>query len=161
VALIVEDGTGRSDAESYISTIYARAYHAARGNVAWEALTVAEMEEALRKATDYMVSEYRFRWIGQRINTTQALDWPRYSIPDINNSTIPEEVKKACAEFALRSLSGPLLDDLSQAVIAKSVGPLSVTYDRNSSQRRRYLFIDSILSPYLGNIGYLHARVAR
>jgi hypothetical protein len=161
MALIVEDGTGLANAESYISTIYARTYHAARGNAAWADLTVAEMEEALRKATDYMVSEYRFRWVGDRVKITQALDWPRGGVLNVDVDDIPEEVKKACAEFALKSLSGPLLEDLSQSVIAKSVGSLSVSYDRNSSQRKRYIFIDSLLSVYLCSIGYAHTRLAR
>ena len=78
MSLIVEDGTGRADAESYASVSVADAYHTARGNTAWAALaTTALKEAALRKATDYLGQTYGLRWKGYRMTTTQALDWPR------------------------------------------------------------------------------------
>ena len=66
MSLIVEDGTGKSNAESYISVADADTYHSNRDNTDWAALTTAEKERLLRIATDYMVAVYRLRWDGYR-----------------------------------------------------------------------------------------------
>ena len=81
MSLICEDGSGKSDSESYISVADASSYHTARGNTAWAALaTDALREAALRRATDYMRQAYRSRWQGYKVNEDQALDWPRYDV---------------------------------------------------------------------------------
>ena len=68
MAIVVEDGTGKSTAESYISVADASTYHTARGNTAWAALTTDALREAaLRKATDFMRQVYRSRWQGYKV----------------------------------------------------------------------------------------------
>src|SRR4051794_18796289 len=117
MSLIVEDGTGLAGAESYISVVDATAYHAARGNTSWASLASDTVrEQLLRKATAYMVQVYRAAWAGYRFSTTQALDWPRsyVPIPDALGgygsipaylawTVVPNDVKNACAELALRA----------------------------------------------------------
>ncbi|HWH74773.1 MAG TPA: DnaT-like ssDNA-binding protein, partial [Methylibium sp.] len=80
MALEVEDGTAKSDAESYVSVAEASAYHSLRGNTLWATMSEGEMEAALRRATDYLVQTYRDQWAGYRATTTQALDWPREEV---------------------------------------------------------------------------------
>jgi hypothetical protein len=169
MALIVEDGTGKADAESYISVADASTYHANRGNAAWAALASDTVrEQNLRKASDYMVQVYRRRWNGTRIKSTQALDWPRafvlredfYStgltIPDVStgefyypSDEVPTEVKNACAELALKAASGELLPDLTQGVVMEKVDVLQIEYDKYSPQSPRYTAIDRLLAPFL------------
>lgn len=64
MALTVEDGTIVAGADSYISAEDATAYHAARGNSAWAALTADAMDQHIRKATDYMGQVYGLRCSG-------------------------------------------------------------------------------------------------
>ena len=154
MAIVVEDGTGKSTAESYISVADASTYHTARGNTAWAALTTDALREAaLRKATDYMRQAYRSRWQGYRVNEDQALDWPRYDVEvegyAVDSDIVPTEIKNACAELALKASSADLNPDLTQGVLSEQVGSISVTYDKNSPQRTRYAAIDAMLSPYL------------
>jgi hypothetical protein len=66
MTLTVEDGTGKADAESYISVADADTYFTARNNATWAALSTSDKEAALRKATDYMLQAYRVRWAGMR-----------------------------------------------------------------------------------------------
>lgn len=161
MALIVEDGSKVPGAESYISVSDATAYHSNRGNVAWAALTTAQMEVALRKATDYLLQAYRGNWKGYRILSTQALDWPRSNVliedGPYNNlvavNVVPQEVKNACAELALKTVTGDLAPDLEQNVTREAVGPLSVDYDRYSPQYTRYRAIDMMLRLYLSETG--------
>ena len=177
MALVVEDGTGKADAESYISVSDASAYHTARGNAAWAALASDTVrEQCLRKATDYMLQNYRDSWKGARMTATQALDWPRgnvYTTPFINGASneypylvaddiVPTEVKKACAELALKASAAALNPDLAKDIISQTVGPISTTYSASSPQQKRYRAIDMMLRPYLTALpGGCNAAVVR
>lgn len=154
MSLICEDGSGKSDSESYISVADASNYHTVRGNTAWAALaTDALREAALRRATDYMRQAYRARWQGYKVNEDQALDWPRYDVEvegyAVDSDIVPTEVKNACAELALRASAADLNPDLTQGVLSEQVGSIQVTYDKASPQFTRYRAIDALLSPYL------------
>ena len=163
MSLIVENGQGLSNAESYISVVDADTYHSDRGNVDWAVLTTTEKEQLLRAATDYMVAVYRLRWDGYRYVNTQALDWPRIYVPVrdicsvnaypqyVDFDVVPVQVKNACAEFALKAHTETLLSDLTQGTIREKVGPIEVEYDKFSSQATRYLQIESTLSIYFAS----------
>jgi hypothetical protein len=163
MALEVEDGTGKANAESFISVADASAYHTARGNSAWAALASDTVrEQMLRKATDHMEQVYRLRWKGGRVNGTQALSWPReyaeraefvdasypYSIY-YPSDEVPQEVKNACAELALRAASGTLSPDLEQRVKREKVEGLEVEYADYGSQSTQYRAVDNMLAPLL------------
>jgi len=156
MALIVEDGTGKADAESYISVEDATAYHAARGNADWAALASNEVrEQFLRKATAYMVQVYRDKWQGYRVFSSQALDWPRSCVVvdkvyTVDSDIVPNEVKNACAEFALRASVAELAPDVEQRVKREKVDVLEVEYSEFSPQYPTYRAIDNMLAPFFG-----------
>lgn len=152
--LIVEDGSGRADSESYISVAAADTRHANLGNTNWTTLTTVEKEQALRRAALYMEQAYRDRWQGYRQTTTQALSWPRNSVVvdgfvTIDSDVVPAEVANACADLAFKAAAGDLNADLVRGVVRKKVGPLETEYDRNSPQSVRYRAIDMALAPFL------------
>lgn len=165
MAFIVEDGSVVSGANSYASVAESLDYHSDMGNSEWAALASdAIREQHLRKATAYMVQVYRSMWKGYRKSAVQTLDWPRqfvylepfvhgndgqlypYLVPD---TIVPDEVKNACFELALRSVSGLLAPDLTRAQSEVKVGPIEVKYDENSSESPRYRAVDMALSIYL------------
>lgn len=165
--LIVEDGTVVAGAESYISVADANTYHAARGNTNWATISEAEAEQALRRATDYLVQVYRLKWDGVRFSGAQALDWPRSFVRNKDQSFgnlypivgyfyypsdyIPPELKNACAEMAFKAASGELAPDLDKTVIKEKIDVLEVEYDKNSLQYKRYRAIDNMLAPFLSS----------
>lgn len=160
MALIVEDGTGLATAESYISVANADTYFSVRGDTVWTALTTAQKESNLRKATEYMGQIFRSRWSSIRYTAVQALDWPRASFTIDNGKTvidsdeIPVEVTRACCEYAVRASAATLLADQDRAKISTKVGPIEVQYAEFSPQTKRYLSIESLLQPYLsGTVG--------
>lgn len=166
MALIVEDGTGLSTAESYASVAEFVAYHTSLGNTTAAALNTTTIEQLLRKATAYMLQRYRPRWDGWRKTSTQALDWPRYYVPIkdalilyggsssyYDDASVPQLVKNACSSLAWRAYSTTLLADESRTVMSETVGPISVTYDAYSGQAVRYKEIDTMLAPYFKNSG--------
>lgn len=153
MALVVEDGTGKSNAESYVSVAEADARHLAFGNTGWTGADAAK-EAALRRATAYMMASYRTRWLGTRVRHDQALDWPRYIDGQvdgwwIDSNVVPAEIRNACADLALRALAEDLAPDLERGVVREKVGPLEVEYDRASPQAKRFRAVEMMLAPYL------------
>lgn len=142
MALIVEDGSGMVDADSYVSVADCTDYHAAMGNTAWASLDEPAQEAMLRRATQYIDVRYTFR--GQRLRSTQALAWPR----DIAPWPISAVVTATC-EAALRADSGLFRDQDGGEVISETVGKISVTYAQGGlGGQARFALIDSLLSPY-------------
>ena len=168
MSLVIESGSGSATAESYISVESASAYFTARGVTTWDALDTGEAtaarEQALRKATDYIDSHYQ--WKGCRVYpTVQALDWPRYGVwakeEYVDDDEIPEPLKRACAELALKSASDDLLADQTQGVVKEKVGVIEVEYSEHSPARVRYSFIDAMLRPYLNSVAGCNVPLVR
>lgn len=171
MALIVETGAVVAGAESYISVADATTYHANMGNTAWAALASDTLREGyLRQATQYMIQAYRYRWAGYRFTAGQSLDWPRsyVPIPDavsgygpyvamVAPTIVPQEVKNACAELALRAISGPLLADLGQMKKRVKVGPIETEYSEFSPQVKRYPAVDGMVAIYFKQHGAMQA----
>jgi len=175
MALVTEDGTGRADAESYISVADAIAYHASRGNTAWAAVATDETraEQLLRHATDFMERRYRSRWAGMRLSVTQRLSWPRYEVP-IKDAPggyaslpsyypfdkVPALVGEACALLALKAIDGELKDEPEVAVKRKKVGALEVEYFEASLPVRPMSAISEMLRPFFSS-GGMNIQLAR
>jgi len=160
--LIVETGLEVANADAYATLVYIADYHDKNGNIAWAAITNdATREGYVRKATAYMTQMYIERWKGYRVTSTQPLDWPRawVELPAsvfggyVDQSTIPNEVKNACAELALKASTDSLMPDQTQNVKEEIVGPITIKYSEFSAQAVRYSSVDAILSPYLNSGG--------
>lgn len=126
MSLIVEDGTGLANADSYLSVADADTYHSNLGNTSWGALSTPNKELALRKATKYLDHRYFYRWRGARSYRQQGLDWPRYQVIDrdgylLDFDELPQALKNATAEAALIASS----EDLEPDVAADDSGSLS------------------------------------
>lgn len=167
MTLIVEDGTGLANSESYISVAAATTYFTARANLNWPS-DVPTCEAALRAATDFMVGLYRLQWSGYRTLQTQALDWPRSYCPRLDvvggfyagypnyydNNVVPIEVQTACAELAVRYIvNGDLAPDVDQLETSISVGPIKVTYADGASPLVSFTAVTRKLAPFFGTGG--------
>lgn len=147
MAIVVEDGTGKVDGETYISVADADTYHAARNTaVAWAAVPdVATKEAHLRDATIYLDSHYEARFGGRRANELQALACPRAkwltrSDRFVDSATIPPQIQNATAELAHQRISGPLMAVASTATGTAQVdevvaGPVKVKFAKRSYSR--------------------------
>lgn len=159
MSLIVEDGTALSTAESYASVAECDLYLANNGIAIWAPMLTVEKEQALRRATHFMLQTYRIQWKGQRVTATQSLDWPRWNVqlPDLFGTVnayvpynqIPVTLKNANCELALLAAAGDLNVTLTQNIVSKEVGPLKVVYDKDSPPQKRYVFVNQMLSIYL------------
>lgn len=165
MALIIEDGSVVSGAESYATVADADAYHANRGNSAWTG-TDAIKEAALRKAAIYLDGEYRKRWKGYRVYPTlQPMEWPRTGVCVVDemgaqygycgagflaNTTIPQRLKDAQCELALRALGGELAPDTQGKVKRETVDVLTTEWFEGSDPSvTTYRIVEQLLSDLL------------
>lgn len=134
MSLTVEDGSGLASADSYLSVADADAYHAAHTAPAeWTEAEESEKERVLRLGTQFLDLAFGGRWLGCRVQSTQALAWPRYGVEDadgyvVSSNAVPQGVKDACAEAALRALSAELMADETEPAIKSEsvkVGPVT------------------------------------
>lgn len=171
MSLIVEDGTARADAEAYASVAEADSYHSKRGNDLWATMTTAEKEEALRRSADYMVANWRFSWLGMRVDMHQALDWPRWDVPVtdggpyggwfILNTVVPTEVKNANAELAFSAAQGDLDENLDQDLKAVKVGPIAIDFNNHGNRSTIYSKPLSMIACFLQGQGNSKSMVFR
>lgn len=161
MSLIVEDGTGLSTAQSYVSVADATTYHAAQGNAAWAAAaTDALREAALVRATAAI--DALNDWRGYRTNQDQALAWPRIGAVDddgygIASDAIPQRLKNAVCEGALVELasSGALTPELDRggAIRRERAGAVEVEYMGGASAKTVYTKIDVLLKSLIAAPG--------
>jgi len=146
MAFTVQTDQGDVDgANSYITEAFFRSYHTDRGNslvdTSGVTYSAGKVQAACIQATDYL--DQRFRYQGRKLNhNRQATEWPRFDVWDFADEAVlglPEAVKEATAEYALRALTlGVLNPDIQRgdmgmpvSSVEQSLGPLSekVSYD--------------------------------
>nr|BDD45291.1 hypothetical protein 13 [bacterium] len=149
--IVIEDGTGVSNANSYVSEAEADAYFTARNNTTWASKTQAEKEAALIYATVYLDGHYY--WVGHIANESQSLGWARTWAYDsegreIPSNIVPQRVKDACCELALYALSNPLTPALARGgeVKRQKVGSLEVEYFEDANTEKTFPLVNNILS---------------
>lgn len=167
MAIIVEDGTGLSDAESYISvadaTSYLALYAANSAGVAPSAWTGAASdavrENALRQATQWIDRKFSGQWKGRRYLAAQRLMHPRISL-EIDGFAwsslidgLPRALTEACAEVALLFIGGEVLfenQDTSGRVLEEKLklGPIETftKYSGGRSEDDVYSKVEASLS---------------
>ena len=170
--LIVETGAGVAGANTFADAAYANAYFAASGESAWTGEATAK-EAALVRAGRYLNG---LHWQGDKVDEVrQAMCWPRYNMPLQNSSgmacagysyaygaggyyaywpsnEIPEPVKQAQCEAALRYLAGTeMLPDLKRGgqIVMKRVDVITTQYASSAPAGTRFLAVEALLRPFL------------
>lgn len=159
--LIVEDGSGLANAESYVSVSDCAAYATARG-LTFPATPEDKAEAALRRATTWLDGTYRGSFPGRRKKgRSQALEWPRIEAEDVSgnpiaDSEIPEEIIAATCEAAVRELAAPgaLNPDVTPGKIKKraKVGDIEVEYAIGAGTVGEQLPVMSVIDGILGTL---------
>lgn len=159
MALVIEDGSGKTNAQSYVSVADVQSYATLYG------LSSAHVTEAVvMRAMRYLEGNYLARWIGVKKTEEQALSWPRAWATRRDGYTqgesiIPVEVKNAVCALAIRSTSDvDLSPDITRdsTTLEEEVGPLRVKYAANSPVVAIFRDVELILRPVIlfgGNSG--------
>lgn len=124
---------GGADSNSYSTKTEADDYMATRIHAsAWSSATAADKEAVLIWATRLLD---QLSWQGAKAATTQALRWPRSGVIDrdgysVEDGAIPQDLKEACAEYALHLLSTDLTASPDTAGFSKiKVGSIELEVD--------------------------------
>lgn len=152
-AFIVEDGTGKSNATSYVSLDEAEDYYTPDVNfaAAWTALDDEKKEAYLAWAT--RILDQKTTWRGTLVSATQGLRWPRYRAMNrdglyIDADEIPEEVKAATCELVKYlqgndPTTGPDTDNLKSL----KVDVIEIAFQPKAVESTYPSIINAILQP--------------
>ncbi len=135
--MIVEDGTGKADANSYVDVLFADDYFSARGVSEWAELTTEVKEQLLIKGTGFIDNIYQ--WNGKREFETQALRFPRVDICDYEGAEIkgiPSCLMQAVCDASLIAKGGELFQtsDSNGQVVSEKIGELAFTYANDKKE---------------------------
>ena len=138
--MIVEDGTGLPNADSYVSVEFADNYFSARGVTAWASLTQAKKEQALIRGTDFIDTIYQ--WYGQKATNIQSLRFPRVNLRDYEGQEvvgIPNCLKQAVCDASMLSANGTELFQTKNEngdVVSETITTLSFTYSKSDKSEK-------------------------
>jgi len=148
VNLIVENGSGLPNANSYCDLDYALEYCTMKGYTSWQSLSETEQKVFIIRGTEFVDNFYN--WRGRKGCGSQALSFPRIDLYDDDQYLIhgiPEKLKKACIEAAfLNSTSGAdtlfTTKDENGAVKRQKVDTLEVEYFSNQQNETNLNNVD-------------------
>lgn len=135
MALVQEDGSVVTGANTYVTLAEYKAWADDRGITYG---TDAAVTQQIYRAMDYIES---LRFIGDKANENQPLQWPRLGAVvdgyEVDGTEIPSQLKLAVYEAIKAEADGNSeLAALDRRTISESVGDISVTYASNSSSRK-------------------------
>ena len=153
--LIVEDGTGKPDANTTVTDVEFTTWMKARG--------VADMKMsgdrsvALIKAADYLRNERRLIYSGTKNTSAQTMPYPRTGVTERRGQAVPSNIvpyrfKEAQMELGRLALGGLDLQPRQPRggqVQTKTIGPLSTTWFQGAPADDLYPFVLGILAPLL------------
>lgn len=159
INLVVENGTGLSNANSYCNLDYALEYCTMKGYTNWQTLSEDEQKIFIIRGTEFV--DNFFNWKGVRYRQSQSMAFPRDNLYDEDRYPvigIPDKLKKACLEAAfLNASSGSdtlfSVKDENGDIKKQKVDSLEVEYFGNqsnvSSQSVNYTTIYDVLNKLL------------
>ena len=134
MALVIVATAKATNSNSFVTLAEADAYMEGRLSVTnWDlAATTDDLKNrSLKQATDVLE---QYEYAGRRTTQAQRLQWPRYSVPDMDGwnydqDVVPRPIKEATYELALALTDGSftLAPDQLAAFENVKVGSLDVT----------------------------------
>lgn len=166
MTLIVEDGTGLANAQSYNAAADVGTYLTARGlDAPWVALSSTEKDIACVLATDWLENLKRLVWRGARLTAGQALSFPRIDVVDDDGFTLsaaplPLRLRNAHAELcgilasrkASRGLTPQSLQPIRARggkILSQSVAGMSQTFAADAPVEDELVSVIGMLAPLL------------
>lgn len=154
LTLIIEDGTGKTDANAYADAADGDAYH--EGHLyatAWTGATAAKKDAALVMATRLIDSQFQFD--GGKVKETQALQWPREGCHDpdagspVASNVVPKMVIQATCEMARELLiADRTASPAGEGMKYQNVGTTQTGYDKSDTRPVISRVAQSMLSKF-------------
>lgn len=155
MTLIVEDGTGLSNADSYVSVLGADTYV---GDTffsgSWSTTSTPDKEKLLKNATRLLDSFYDFK--GEKTVSTSSLRWPRTGVFDndgveVASNIVPKGIVFATVEMAIALQNNNFLaENDARGISSLKVDVIEIQFERSEKTWK----IPSSVSHYLRGLGY-------
>jgi len=134
MALVVEDGSVVTGANSYVTVAEYKTWADARG---FTYGTDSVVEQNILRAMDFLE---RQNFIGNKANENQPLQWPRTeALIDgyyADATEIPPDVKRSLYEATKSEIDGiSEIANLERRTIREKIGDIEVQYDSSSESR--------------------------
>lgn len=142
--MIIEDGLGQQDSNSYVSVGEAQIYFANKG------VSITITEQSLINATQYIDLTYGSVMNGKKTSYEQALEYPRTTFRDtdgfiIERGTLPKALKVSVFEAARLALTQDLFDTtsneedniLSKTQSVEGAVSQSITYSKPTNKNNK------------------------
>lgn len=166
MSVIIEDGSGVPNAESYISVGDMDDYASRYGITEWPTgsttAVTTKKEIALRRAAQYVDNKYGPDFSGQRLSQKQGLLWPRSHAFMADGSSIPENSVPACIKAAQCEAARLTATD-TQLTAMREAGPVlkrkktdvleKEWFEGTAAQAPVFGNVDAALSPLFGQGG--------
>lgn len=151
ITLIVEDGTGVANANTYVDDTTLIAFASDRGVT----MNSTQAKAALIRAMDYLET---LSYNGMKYESAQSLQFPRsYLYLDgylIDNDVIPNDLKKAQMLLAIEIFNGnDPSAPITRTVEGVKVGPIDIKYSANAALTTMTPAVSNVLRKLLGNGG--------
>lgn len=160
ITLIVEDGTGKDDANALVALSVAKVYWDGRGT-SYVGLSDDALNGAIVRASAFLGSAYR--WHGVKINgRAQTMPWPRSGVTDrdgftVASNEVPREIVAACCEIALFEANNPGGMNpsvvMAEKVTSEQVGSIRIEYanlfSSASASRPVLLIVSDLIAPFV------------
>jgi len=148
VNLIVENGSGLPNANSYCDLDYALEYCTMKGYTSWQSLSETQQKVFIIRGTEFIDNFYN--WRGRKGTSSQALSFPRLDLYDDDQYLIhgiPEKLKKACLEAAFLNSTTDAetlftTKDENGAIKKQKVDTLEVEYFNNQQNETNLEAVD-------------------
>ena len=136
MTLVIEDGTGKTNSDSYVTVAEYNAFLNAR-YVNRTSISEAQAEAYIFRATDYFENQM---FVGYVADDDQAMQWPRHNVVidgfGIDSDEIPKEVKKSIYEIAYSFEQGYGINDpVSRETQSEKIGEITITYKNSSASK--------------------------
>jgi len=159
MALVVEDGTIVTGANTYADVAALEAFAADRGITLPS--TTGEKEQLLVRAMDY-IEGHRGQFKGQKVEDTQPLQFPRKNLfvdgVLIAETTVPKEIRYAQIQAAVEAMDNDLSPSVTEAPVRQeNVGPIMTIYGVSAADPwpgPSFPKIDAWLDPLLYGGGF-------
>jgi len=163
ITVILEDGSGVEDANSYIETSYVDYIEELEGIIEWNDASQDNKNKYVIRATNLIDRLYGSRMRGDILDAQQSLLYPRGSFMDglgrlVLSNTIPKALKDAAARAAIGYAKTDIdlvSSDFDKENIKKesvSIGPISESveyYDKEVSTTKTREEVTVIISPLI------------
>lgn len=155
----IDATAGGASSNSFATVAEANAYHNARlHNETWFDANTDTKERSLKWATRILDD---MKWKGSKTASTQALEWPRAAVLNLNgdeldDATIPTFLINAVSEYAFELIKMDReVDSDTKGISQVMAGEVSVKFDKTDRPSKTPTSIYRIIKNYLasGNTG--------